>query len=549
MSFVVQVLNRLAGDLERPVLYGLRDGNLRQITAKELWRDVARARRCLREAGLYSGDRCAIIAPNSPAWVAADIAMLAEGIVSVPLYSRQTPAELVFALEDASPSWILVDESTAGVLRPVWRGRAPIVHLEDVIAGASAAGPDGDVAPCSIGPEDPITIRYTSGTSGAPKGAILTRGNVDHMLSCTTNRLSIALEGVAEQERIFHYLPFCFAGSWILLWTALSRGALLTISADPSRIAQDLAAARPHTFLNVPLLLERIRAGIEEKVRARGGLVAGLFESAFAASMRRANGNARATDAIALALARSILFSAIRSKLGPDLRALICGSAPLSRETQIFFQMLGIPVLQVYGLTETTAICTMDDPRRVAPGRVGEAIEGVEMKLSAEGEILVRGPNVFPGYWNRPEADAAIFAGGWLRTGDRGEADEQGRWKITGRIKNVLVLTSGHNVAPEPLEDAIRAAIPRAHTAVVVGHGRPHVAAFLTGGISREDAARALSSLNQSLPHYQRIHSFALLPEGTIENGCITANGKLRREAIAERLAEQIETLYSGSVA
>lgn len=548
MSFVAHVLNRLADDPERAVLTGLRQGSVRQITAGELLQDVMRARRRLREAGLRAGDRCGMVAGNSPAWVAADIAMMSEGIVSVPLYSRQSASELVFALKDASPSLVLAEESSAHALHSTGAGSVQIVDLEEFVRGAAAAAVPIS-PPTALAPEDPITIRYTSGTSGAPKGAILTRGNVDHMLSCTTKRLDVALEGIGEQERIFHYLPFCFAGSWILLWTALSRGALLTLSADPSRIAQDLASARPHTFLNVPLLLERMRAGIEDKVHARGGSLARLFEAAFAAGVRRANKEFRVADSITLALARATLFSAIRAKLGSDLRVLICGSAPLARETQIFFTMLGLPVLQVYGLTETTAICTMDHPRRVAPGRVGQAIEGVEMKLSADGEILVRGPNVFPGYWNRPDADAAIFVGDWLRTGDRGEVDDQGRWKIIGRVKSTLVLTSGHNVAPEPLEDAIRAALPRARTAVVVGHGRPHVAAFLTGGVSREDAERALSSLNRSLPHYQRIHSFAVLPEEAMESGCFTANGKLRREAIAERLAEQIETLYSGATA
>ena len=558
MSFVANVLKRWANEPERTVLCAAQEGNLRQITARELLQEVTRVRRHLREAGLRAGDRCALVAANSPAWVAADVAMMAEGIVSVPLYSRQTPAELIFALQDASPSLILADESSAQALRAAWPVSPPIVSLEECGQGAAAGAQASAQAstsaqasppPVVLAPEHPVTIRYTSGTSGLPKGAILTCGNVDHMLFCTSQRLDLALQGIFEQERIFHYLPFCFAGSWILLWTALSRGALLTMSADPSRIAQDLAATRPHTFLNVPLLLERIRAQIEEKVRVRGGAFARLFEAAFAASRSRADGQSRTSGAIALALARAILFPSIRAKLGTDLRMLICGSAPLSRDTQIFFAMLGIPVLQVYGLTETTAICTMDHPQHVAPGRVGKAIAGVEMKVSEDGEILVRGPNVFPGYWNRPEADAAIFAQGWLRTGDRGEVDDQGRWKITGRMKSVLVLSSGHNVAPEPLEDAIRAAIPHARAAVVVGHGRPHIAAFLTGGVSREDAQRALSSLNESLPHYQRIHSFALLPEDAIESACFTANGKLRREAVAERLAEQIETLYSGAVA
>ena len=139
--------------------------------------------------------------------------------------------------------------------------------------------------------------------------------------------------------------------------------------------------------------------------------------------------------------------------IGDNLKALICGSAPLSLETQLYFMMLGIPVLQVYGLTETTAICTMDDPRHVEPGRVGPAIRGIEMKLGENDEIIVRGPNIFPGYWNRPQETAKALRDGWFHTGDQGEVDATGNWRIIGRIKNLIILGSGHNIAPEPIED------------------------------------------------------------------------------------------------
>ena len=147
--------------------------------------------------------------------------------------------------------------------------------------------------------------------------------------------------------------------------------------------------------------------------------------------------------------------------IGPNLKALICGSAPLSLETQLYFMMLGIPVLQVYGLTETTGICTMDDPRHVEPGRVGPAIRGIEMKLGENDEILVRGPNIFPGYWNRPQETAKVLRDGWFHTGDQGEVDAAGNWRIIGRIKNLIILSSGHNIAPEPIEDEVLRAFAR----------------------------------------------------------------------------------------
>ncbi len=210
-------------------------------------------------------------------------------------------------------------------------------------------------------------------------------------------------------------------------------------------------------------------------------------------------------------------------------------SAPLALETQLFFKMLGIPVLQVYGLTETTAICTMDDPRRVEPGTVGPAIPGIEMKLGEGGEILVRGPNIFPGYWNRPEETAKALAGGWFHTGDQGEQTPAAIGASSDALKNLLILSSGHNIAPEPLEEKLAHAIPGAQQVVVFGHGR----SYLIGAGDRRGASRIRPRaksrrLNATLPHYRQIRAFHIEPQPlTIESGLLTANGKLRREAIA----------------
>jgi long-chain acyl-CoA synthetase len=244
-------------------------------------------------------------------------------------------------------------------------------------------------------------------------------------------------------------------------------------------------------------------------------------------------------------LADALIYSSIKKKIGRNLRALICGSAPLAKETQLFFLMLGIRVLQVYGLTETTAICTMDDPRDFTPGRVGPAIPGIEMTLGEESEILVRGPNIFAGYWNKPEATARAMQDNWFRTGDQGAVDDKGNWAISGRLKNLIILNSGNNVAPEPIEEKVLFNLPAAQQCVVIGDGRSFLSALITGELSNAQVEKALEIVNADAPHYKRIHAFFVSPQAlTVENGLLTANGKLKREAIAAHFTNEIEELY-----
>jgi long-chain acyl-CoA synthetase len=207
--------------------------------------------------------------------------------------------------------------------------------------------------------------------------------------------------------------------------------------------------------------------------------------------------------------------------------------------------MVGIPVLQAYGLTETTGICTLDDPRRVEPGRVGLAVPGIVMQLGENSEILVRGPNVFPGYWNRLDKTAQVLRDGWFHTGDQGEVNENGNWRIVGRLKDLIILTSGHNVAPEPIEAMLALQIPDAQQVLLVGNNRSFLAAIVTGVPTREAIEAALAVVNPQLPHYKQVRAFYVHPEPfTLDNGLLTANGKLKRDAIAARLQAPIEELY-----
>jgi len=545
VSFLDNIFARLESTGETVVLQEL-DGPTQQ--AASLLRMIGQARDFLASRGLKKGDRCALLAHNSVRWVAMDLAIMAEGLIVVPLYARQASAELVAMMKDCSPALIVCGDATLrDAILENWPNAPQHVLVEDVFeVDSHLLQRTQRMGHPLLADTDPVTIIYTSGTSGEAKGVILTAGNVGHMLGCTSERLDALMQNQAGQDRVFHYLPFCFAGSWIMLLTCLLRGSLLSLNTDLSKIASDMRTVAPDYFLNVPALLERMRKAVDEQLWKTGGVVLNVYSRAKGAWMRRQEGRATVADSMWLALARAVVFPTIRKKMiGSRLRGLICGSAPLSLETQLYFMMLGIPVLQVYGLTETTAICTMDEPGHVEPGRVGPAIQGIEMKLGENDEIVVRGPNVFSGYWDRPQETAKALRDGWFHTGDQGEVDAAGNWRIVGRIKNLIILGSGHNIAPEPIEEEVLRNLPGAQQVVLVGNGRGYLSAVVTGDVTREQVQAALDEVNPGLPHYKQVRAFYIYTQPfSIENGLLTANGKLKRDLIAARLKEEIEEMY-----
>jgi long-chain acyl-CoA synthetase len=549
-NFLEEIFSQLQRSTARVVLREIRGEHFVSFTGKELLDQVQLARAYLRGAGFQPGDRCSLLAPNSIRWIAFDLALMAEGIIVVPLYSRQAPADLAAMVEDCQPRLLFVGDAAQGeALARAWPDAPPRVLFDEVLR-QPASPPSVRDAPNRRSDADTVTIIYTSGTSGEPKGVCLNVGNLTHMLACTNERLDQLMGQLLvisrEPDRVFHYLPFNFAASWILVLTCLSRESVLTLSTDLSRLADEIRLAAPHYFLNVPTLLERVRRGVEDALSKRHLLVRSLFAKARDAWQRQHVGRGRTSDALWLALGRSLIFRKIRGRFGPHLRALICGSAPLAPETQQFFLMLGIPVLQGYGLTETTGICTLDDPRLpVEPGCVGSAITGIEMKIGDNEEILVRGPHIFPGYWNRPEETARVLEDGWFHTGDQGQVNVRANWRIIGRIKNLIILNSGHNIAPEPLEEKLAQLLPGAQQVVLVGNGRGYLCVLVAGGVEAAAVQSALAAVNPGLPHYRQIRNFHILHEPFApENGLLTINGKLRRDAINARYAAEIDAMY-----
>jgi long-chain acyl-CoA synthetase len=549
-NFLENIFAQLQRSAGRVVLREIRGQQFVSVTGRELLEQIQRARAYVRHSGLQPGDRCALLAANSMRWLVVDLALMAEGVVVVPLYSRQAPLELAAVMKDCQPRLLFAgDASLAEAVAQAWPGGssgAPAsVLLDDVMSQPAPSSPLPD-APNSRADADLVTIVYTSGTSGEPKGVCLNTGNVSFMLSRTTERLDQLMRGIHEPDRVFHYLPFNFAASWIATLSFMTRESVVTLSTDLNRLADEILLSAPHYFLNVPTLLERVRRGVEDALSKRPAPIRSLFKSAREAWEHKNAGRGRASDALWLSLGRKLVFSKIKERFGPNLRALICGSAPLAAETQQFFLMLGIPVLQVYGLTETTGICTMDDPCIPAePGHVGLTINEIEMKIGENEEIVVRGPNVFAGYWNRPEETARVLREGWFHTGDQGEVTVRGNWRIIGRIKNLIILNSGHNIPPEPIEEKIAKLLPAAQHVVVVGNGRGYLCALVTGPVEPAAVQSALDAVNPDLPHYRQIRNFTGLRDSfTADNGLLTSMGKLRRDAINARFASEIHSMY-----
>jgi len=547
-NFLQNIFERLQRSAGRVVLREVHGQEFLSKSGAELLSLVENARQWLRSAGIQPGERCGLIAANSIYWIAIDLALMAEGMVVVPLYYRQTASELVAMLKDCQPRLVLAgDADLQNALTSAWSEIPQCGVLSDIFSASSS------IAFSAIrqrNEDELLTIIYTSGTSGELKGVCLTVANLNHMTVCTTERLDQLMGKVTEPDRIFLYAPMNFAASWMLMLSAFSRESVLTLSTDLTKLADEIRIAAPHYFLNVPTLLERVKRGVEDNIAKQAAPIRSLYARAREAWRRQHFGRGKSFDAFWLMLGNKLIFAKVRGRFGPNLRALICGSAPLAPETQQFFLMLGIPVLQAYGLTETTALCTLDDPRvPIEPGYVGPAISGIEMKLAANDEIIVRGPNIFAGYWNYPEETAKVMHDEWFHTGDQGEVNVRGNWRIIGRIKNLLVLNTGHKFAPEPIEDRLAQFLPPAQHIVLIGNGRSYVCMLITGKIDSAEVQSAIDAVNPELPHYRQIRGFKIVPEAfTHESGLLTAMGKIKRDAIAKRYDTEINAMYERKV-
>ena len=529
--FVEQILSNLKTNSSAPWIHEVHGTELKTFSKKRFAALVAGARISIQSMGVKKGDRVVLLGGNSAEWIACDLAIISLGAITVPLYNRQDPKELAFMAQDCEPSlFIYSDETLKADLCKNWTTPCQSIMLNTLFSNDLAAVPTVE----KLEDADAATMIYTSGTSGHPKGVILNHGNIDFMLKRTTDQLFEAKGNSDNQDRVFHFLPLCFAGSRMMLWTQLHRNNAVYLSMDLKNLVQEMTTAAPMFYLNVPAILERIRTGVEGKIKEKGGITLWLYRKSISNNPP---------------FWSNLLLSSIRKKIGANLRFLICGSAALHPETQKWFDQLGITVLQVYGLTETTAIITMDDPKDIQVGLVGKPIPGVEVKISDEGELLSKGANVFPGYWNRPEETQKSFTSdGWFRTGDLAEITPSGHIRITGRLKNLIIPTSGHNIVPEPIEEQLQKYCTKIGHAVLVGHGKPFLSVIVTGAASEPEIQQAIEKINHDVPHYRKIKTHLHYKEGfTVENGLLTVNQKIKRRAVETLLQPEIEKVYSGA--
>ncbi|MDH3195549.1 MAG: long-chain fatty acid--CoA ligase [Hyphomicrobiales bacterium] len=564
------------------------DGQWRDYTWGEAGKRVARWRAAFSAERLERGDRVAVLMPNGLDWICFDQAALSLGLVAVPFYIADSAHNFAYFLEDTGARLLLAE--TAAQWQEIARQAPDLPMLKRiVIAGAAQADVDNDprivplaawlpdegaiVDGITLAPDDLATIVYTSGTTGRPKGVMLSHRNILHAAEAVLDRVP----GGAEDSFI-SYLPLAHIFERTVgYYLPVMIGASVGYARSVQTLAEDLMVIRPTIFVGVPRVFERAYAAIGEKAN-KNALTRALLRWSLAAGWRRfeaAQGRAPAPGLLRRAawlVLNRLVCRKILARFGGRVRVAVTGGAPMSAGVGRFFVSLSLPLVEGYGLAEAAGPVSAGALADNLVGSVGRPLAGIEARLGEDGELVVRGPTIMSGYWNQPQATRrAIDADGWLHTGDIAEISG-GRIFIRGRLKEILVTSTGENVAPSDLEVAL-VVDPLVAQIMVVGDRRPFLSAlivlqgdawrrFAAGlGVKADDheALRSqdvrnavlerLAGALQRFPRYAQIRAVHLtLEEWTVEEGLITATMKLKREAIETRFASQIERLYEGHV-
>lgn len=583
------------GRFPKPLMIGrCHAGGIDGIGTKEMFERIRDLGLGLASFGVSSGDRVAIVSESRPEWVLCDMAILALGAVTVPIYPTLNDAQVRYILSDAGARLAIV--STAAQLEKIQTVRHLLPALEVVVVmdeqAARAASVMGLTEVAARGharmtsswgtgkefrdgarqvrPDQLATIIYTSGTTGEPKGVMLTHGNLVSNLFAARECLELTPDDVA-----LSFLPLSHSFERMASFLYLFTGTTMVFAESFETIGRDIGIVRPTMITGVPRVYEKMQARILEKARAATGAKAAIFRFAMAAGMKRAGAGLRGRrvnplTSLQASIGDRLVFSKIRAGVGGRLRYAVSGSAPLPVSVLEFFTAIGLPIIEGYGLTETSPILTVNPPGALRAGSVGRPVRDVELRIAPDGEILARGANVMAGYYNKPEATAAVLEDGWFHTGDIGVIDAQGYLSITDRKKDLLVTSGGKNVAPQPIENTLKLS-PLVAEAVVLGDRRRYIAALIVPDfpalerrlkdLGRPPADRAalvtrpdvvglydeiVQGLNRDLASYERIKRFALLPkEFSIDSGELTPTLKVKRKVVEQKWKDVIETLYA----
>ncbi|MET9548184.1 long-chain fatty acid--CoA ligase [Streptomyces sp. NPDC006627] len=555
-----------------PALRYRRDGAWTTLSYTGLRDAARRVGRGLIALGVRPGDRVAILAETRPEWTCAHFGAFAAGAVVVPVYPTAGDDEAAWVLDDSGAAVVLCEDAaqTAKVERLRGQGRLPGVRRVVPLTqpGGGPAASDEALLESARGraAADPATIIYTSGTTGLPKGCLLTHGNL-----LAVQRATVPVVDGGPGDSTYLYLPLAHLLAQLIEFTTLLQGGELTFfGGRVEDVVAELAEARPTHLPSVPRLFEKVRSVVLSLAEAHQG-GRGRFEEAVRIGVLAAEGTLPPELRDAYEEADKALYSLVRQALGGRVRRALTGGAPIAPDTVDFLRACGVPVFEGYGMTESAGVLTLNVPGAVRYGTVGRPVDGAEIRIAEDGEVLARGPMVFPGYHGDPDATrAALDDEGWLHTGDLGKLDEDGYLTITGRKKDLIITSAGKNLTPSLSELAVQNSrfVSRA---VMVGDHRPHPVALitldtqevtgwaaregvtLTEPLSRDPRVRALvqeavDAANATVSRPARLRAFAVLDEDfTVEGGLLTPSLKVRRRAVTERYADVVEELYGGA--
>jgi long-chain acyl-CoA synthetase len=571
-------------NLDRAMLYRL-EGKWLPISSSELRRNVAGTVRGLQEWGVHRGDRIAILSENRPEWSIADFAILLLGAVTVPVYATLTPEQTAFTLRDSGATVVFV--STEHQLRKV-RTILSQTQVQKIVVmdrlnipGELAANcvlmdrfmtqapltldPKTEASARSIQPDDLATIIYTSGTTGISKGAMLTHGNM-------ASNINYSMLGFDVHPGLtsISFLPLSHVTARHVDLAFLYHGVTLAYCPFIENLPETLLEVRPTLCVSVPRVYEKIYAKTE--MTARGFPRRSIYN--WALSVGRTHKSeilaGETPTSAGWRLANKLVFSKIRAGMGGNVETFISGGAPLGRELAEWYACVGIRIHEGYGLTETSPVIAVNTPVNHRIGTVGTILPNLEVRIAEDGEILVRGPSVFKGYWNRPEETQNAFQDGWFKTGDIGHVDADGFLSVTDRKKELIKTSGGKFIAPQPIENSLKLN-PLVGTAAIIGDKRKFAFVIISPNfVLLETWARennlAFSSrgelvanpkvqslyegiaeeVNKNLARFEQLKCVLLVPdEFTADNGALTPTMKLRRRVIEERYRPQIDDLYA----
>jgi long-chain acyl-CoA synthetase len=550
------------------------------ISSSELYRNVVATARSLASWGISKGDRVAVLSENRPEWSMADFATLLLRAVVVPVYTTLTGEQTAYVLRDSGARVVFVstEKQLLKMLAIQEQTSVEKIVVMDAVETAHAiqmhrllqlnvAVPDLELESLahSVAPDDLATIIYTSGTTGTPKGAMLTHGNLASNISC-----SLLEFNVNTDHRCISFLPLSHVTARHVDLAMMYHGVTLAYCPFIEHLPQALVEVKPTIFVGVPRVYEKVHNQVALKTKT--------FPKSLVYEWALSIGKLHKPDVLAgevpnsfwWRLADCLVYSQVRAGMGGQVTMYISGGAPLGRELAEWYANIGIRIHEGYGLTETSPVIAVNTPVAHKIGTVGKPLSNIEVRIAEDGEILVRGPSVFKGYWNRPEDTANAFLGDWFKTGDIGNIDAEGFLSITDRKKDLIKTSGGKFIAPQPIENSLKHNVLVAE-AVILGDKRKFPAVLIaphfplledwarTNHIefsSRRDLVKnarvqalyegIVADLNRGLARFEKLKKVIIVPDQfSAEDGTLTASLKLRRRVVEERYRKEIDELYA----